>query len=260
MNNFKIMMIGDVIGRTGRKTVNRELLGLRAKYNIDIIIANGENSAGGLGINQKTYSELLNSGVDIVTLGNHLWDKKEIFEIIEEKKLVRPLNYTCEKIEGRGVGIFEENGVKFAVISLLGRVFMPRVACPFRVIEEEIKKLEQAGIKIIIIDFHAEATSEKQAMGFFVDGKVSVIAGTHTHVQTNDERILQGGTGYITDLGMTGDKDSVIGVDKNIIISRFLDQMPKRFEVSSNTPMINGIVAEIDIETGKCKSIIKINY
>ncbi|MGM0607071.1 MAG: TIGR00282 family metallophosphoesterase [Candidatus Muiribacteriota bacterium] len=257
---LRIMMIGDIIGRCGRNLLKRELLSFRFKNNIDFIIANGENSAGGLGINKKTYRQMKEAGVDIITLGNHLWDKDEIDDIIEEKDIIRPLNYPCDSIGGQGFRIFEnDDGEKFCVISLLGRVYMPKVSCPFNKIRNLVDNLIKSDIKTIIVDFHAEATSEKVAMGFFLDGKVSLIAGTHTHVQTNDDRILPNGTGYITDLGMTGDKDSVIGVDKDIIINKFLDQRPKRFNVTNNTPMLNGLISDIDIKSGQCTFIEKVN-
>ncbi|MCK9223731.1 MAG: TIGR00282 family metallophosphoesterase [Candidatus Muirbacterium halophilum] len=259
MKTLNFLCLGDVIGRTGRKLLNKELLSLRNEKKIDIIIANGENSAGGLGINEKTYNQLLNAGVDIVTLGNHLWDKKGIYDIIEEKKLIRPLNYPYKTAPGKGVRIYQNLYVDFAVISLLGRVYMPRVPSPFEHITPVLEDLKNKGIKIILIDFHAEATSEKKAMGFHVDGQVSAIFGTHTHVQTNDDYILEGGTGYITDIGMCGDRDSVIGTDKKIILQKFLDSMPKRFEVSANEPMINGIIFSINPQTGKCVKTEKIN-
>jgi len=252
------MMIGDVIGRTGRTLLHEHLMEIRAVENIDIVIANGENSAGGLGITGKTYRSMKQAGVDIITLGNHLWDKKEIYSIIENDDVIRPLNYPG-KVEGEGVRVFEETGLRFAVFSLLGRVFMPGGDCPFRSVKKEIDRLKEQGIKVILIDFHAEATSEKVAMGFYLDGSVSLIVGTHTHVQTNDARILPGGTGYITDLGMTGDRDSVIGVKTDIIIEKFLLQQPRRFKVGKKKPMINAVIAELNKETGLCRSIKKIN-
>ncbi len=251
-------MIGDVIGRTGRTLLLDHLMEIRAVENIDIVIANGENSAGGLGITSKTYRAMKQAGVDIITLGNHLWDKSDIYSIIENDDVIRPLNYPG-KVEGEGVRIFEEAGLRFAVVSLLGRVYMPRGECPFRAMDKVIENLKKDGINIIIVDFHAEATSEKIAMGFYLDSRISLIAGTHTHVQTNDSRVLSGGTGYITDIGMTGDRESVIGIDKDIIIEKFLLQQPRRFKVGNKKPMINAVIAAVDKKTGLCKSIKKIN-
>lgn len=252
---MKVLFIGDIVGKTGRNAVKALLPAVVNRYKIDLVIANGENAAGGFGITSEIVSELLGHGVHIITTGNHVWDKKEFVPRISKEGLVlRPLNYP-PGVPGYGSLVYPlRDGVKVAVINLSGRVFMQSVDCPFRVGKQEIERLGSE-TKIIIIDFHAEATSEKIAFGYYVDGKVSAVIGTHTHVQTADEKILSGGTAYITDVGMTGPSESVIGIDKDQIIDRFLTSMPMRFETAKGEGIFSAIVIEISEETGKSTAI-----
>ncbi len=257
---MNILFIGDINGKPGRKVVKNLLPDLIKNKNIDFVIANGENSAGGFGITKEKYDELLSYGIDVITTGNHIWDKKEAIELLNsETKILRPANYPSNN-PGFGFGIFESKNKKFkiGVINLIGRIFMPPANCPFltalKAVEEILNKT-----KIIIIDIHAEATSEKQALGFYLDGKISAVLGTHTHVQTADERILPLGTGFITDVGMTGPFDSVIGVEKETIIRRFLTLMPEKFEVAKTNLKLNAVLLSIDETTGKTSNIERIN-
>jgi metallophosphoesterase (TIGR00282 family) len=252
---MKALFIGDIVGKTGRNATKALLPAVVNKYKIDLVIANGENAAGGFGITDKIVSEILSYGVHIITTGNHVWDKKEFIpQISKEDRVLRPLNYP-PGVPGFGSLLYPlHNGIKAAVINISGRVFMSNIDCPFRTGKEEIERLS-AFSKIIIIDFHAEATSEKIAFGYYVDGKVSAVIGTHTHVQTADEKILPGGTAYITDVGMTGPYDSVIGIEKEQIIERFLTNMPMRFETASGEGIFSALVVEIDAETGKSTAV-----
>ncbi|MCX5749648.1 MAG: TIGR00282 family metallophosphoesterase [Candidatus Saganbacteria bacterium] len=250
----KILFIGDIIGKPGRETVKKLLPSLKEEFSADLIIANGENAAGGMGINAKKYQELIDSGIEIVTLGNHAWHNKDFTrEISECRNIVRPANYP-PGTPGNGRIIYRGIGV----INLLGRVFMKELDCPFRAVDRIIDELK-GQTKIIIVDVHGEATSEKQALGWYLDGRVSAVIGTHTHVQTADERILPNGTAYITDAGMVGPNNSVIGVDTTAIIERFLTQLPKRFEVAKEGPNVfNAVVLDIDESTGKARGIKRI--
>jgi metallophosphoesterase (TIGR00282 family) len=242
---MNILFIGDIVGRPGRNYVGANLERLVGEYEIDFIIVNGENSAGGVGITKKTYDELLGMGVDMITLGNHSWSKKEIFDFIEDaERLVRPANYP-EGTAGMGVRITEKSGKRIAVINLCGRVYMDCLECPFRVADELLKDIKDKA-DVIIVDFHGEATSEKLAMGWYLDGRVHAVLGTHTHVQTSDERVLPGGTAYITDVGMTGPRDSILGVDKDIVIKKFITGMPARFEVADGDIQLGAVVVNID--------------
>lgn len=253
-------MIGDIVGRTGRRALREVLPGLKKKLAIDFTIANGENAAGGLGITKKIFEEIIAYGVDIVTTGNHVWSKREILEFIDcEPHLLRPANYPPET-PGMGANIFETfKKVKIAVINLAGRVFLESIDCPFRKADELLCEL-QRHTKIIIIDFHAEATSEKVAMGWYLDGKVSAICGTHTHVQTADEQVLPGGTAYITDLGMTGTRQSVIGLNKEIAIQRFLTKLPQKYEATSGHYQFNAVEIDIDEKEGRALNIQRIFF
>ena len=255
---MRVLMIGDVVGRPGRHCVRDLLPRVIENYKIDFTIANGENLAAGTGFNEKTASELFSYGVDALTMGNHVWDKKEALDyILREKRIVRPINYP-PGAPGRGSAIFERKGVKIAVLNANGRVFMPALDCPFRTLREEALRLREE-TPIIIVDFHAEATSEKIAMGRYLDGHVSAVIGTHTHVQTADERVLGEGTAYITDVGMTGPLESVLGISPEIVIRKFLTQMPARFEVTGSGPtQFSAIVVEIDKDTGLANSIERI--
>ena len=249
---MKFLIIGDIVGRPGRTTLFKYLE--KRKQNYDFIIVNGENSAGGFGINVKIAKEMFNRGVDVITLGNHSWDKREIYAYInEQKNLIRPINYTKEA-PGKGYTIVEKNGVKVAVINAQCKVFMPPIACPFLAVEEVLPRIKEQ-----TDDFHGEATSEKQAMGWNLSGKVSAVYGTHTHTQTADERILPGGTGYISDIGMTGGHDGILGMNRKESIQRFKDGMPTRYSVCEENLRINGIELEVNEKTGRAVSIKRVN-
>jgi metallophosphoesterase (TIGR00282 family) len=254
----KILFIGDIIGRPGRLAVKKALPGLKELYSPDIVIANGENAAGGFGITPDLFEELMDLGVDVVTSGNHIWDRKEILALIDSTdRLLRPANYP-PGTPGAGSTLFEcHSGALVGVVNLSGRVFMDNVDCPFTVGERIVDGLRKE-TPLIVVDMHAETTSEKNAMGFFLDGRVSAIVGTHTHVQTSDERILEKGTAYITDTGMTGPMDSVIGIEKELVIKRFLTQMPLRFEVAKKNIEFQGVVITVDVEDGRASGIERI--
>ncbi len=255
---MKILVIGDVVGETGRNIIRDVLPSLKEEEGIDFVIANGENSAGGSGITSKITQELFAYGVNVITTGDHIWNRKEVLQFIDrEPKLLRPANYP-EGVPGQGsVVVSTLNNVKVGVINLVGRIFMKPLECPFRIAEEEIKKISRE-TKNIIVDIHAEATSEKIALGYFLDGKVSAVIGTHTHVQTADEKILSRGTAYITDIGMSGSSISVLGREVEPIIKRFLTGMPARFGVAKENPTLSGVIIEINSETGKATKIQRI--
>ncbi|MBI4752926.1 TIGR00282 family metallophosphoesterase [Candidatus Desantisbacteria bacterium] len=255
---MRILLIGDIIGKKGREIVSSMLPEFKQKEGIDFCIANGENLAGGFGMTPKVVQQVYTAGVDVLTGGNHIWSKKEIYQIIDtDEKILRPLNYPIG-VPGQGGRIYTVNNQQIGVISLCGRVFMDALDCPFRTVMVEVKKM-RAETPNIIVDFHAEATSEKIAMGLYLDGLVSAVIGTHTHVQTADERILPEGTAYITDTGMVGAKNSVIGVDSAAIIKRYLTSMPHQFEVTKTGPGIFcGVIMEISSDTGNALSIRRI--
>ena len=252
---MRILMIGDVIGQPGRRAVRQLVPQLREEFNIDLVIANGENTAGGFGITLDTAEELLQNGVDILTSGNHIWDQKEIIPHMGEGlPLIRPANYP----EAPGRGYLIQDGVM--VLNLMGRVFMPTLDCPFRTANQVLDEAKTEGAPpVIIVDFHAEATSEKQGLGWYLDGRVSAVLGTHTHVGTVDARILPKGTAYLTDVGMTGPINSVIGSDTNAVLDRFLTGMPQRLPVAGGPVMLNSVLMDIDPETGKALSIQRID-
>jgi len=254
---MKLLFIGDLVGRPGRAVTKSVLPGLKRKYSPDVIMANGENSAAGVGITKKVYNELIGYGIQVITMGNHIWDRKEFLPDIDScPNIIRPANYP-EGIPGVGYKVFSIAGFKFGVINLLGRIFMGCTDDPFRVADEIIKKISQE-TKIIIIDFHGEATSEKNAFAWYVDGRVSAVIGTHTHIQTADSRILPAGTSFISDAGMVGAYDAVIGVQKEQIIKRFLTSIPEHFEPEKKGPgVFNGVYAEID-DNGKTTKIERI--
>ncbi|MDK2798516.1 MAG: 2,3-cyclic-nucleotide 2-phosphodiesterase [Clostridiales bacterium] len=256
-NCLKILAVGDIVGKPGCTMIRNFLHKVKKDLEVDLCIANGENAAVGNGMTRSIAYELFEQGIDVITMGNHLWNKKEIFSLFkEEKAIIRPANYP-PGTPGRGSIILDVNDKKVAVLNISGRIFMENLDCPFRVIEKELKVI--AGItNVIIVDFHAEATSEKLAMGWYLDGKVSAIFGTHTHVQTADERILPKGTGYITDIGMTGPYDSILGVKKEIIINRFITHLPEKFQIADGPSQFNGIVFEIDELTGKTTNVNRI--
>ncbi|MFD1707666.1 TIGR00282 family metallophosphoesterase [Siminovitchia sediminis] len=252
-----ILFVGDVVGSMGREMIKEYLPKLKAFYKPHITIVNGENSAGGRGITESIYKQLLEAGANAVTLGNHSWDNKGIFDFIDQAKyLTRPANFP--DAPGTGMVFLKINDLEAAVINLQGRTFMPPLDCPFKKAEELIK-LAKARTNIIFVDFHAEATSEKQAMGWFLDGQVTAVVGTHTHVQTADERILPGGTAYLTDVGMTGPYDGILGMEKDPVLYRFRTSMPSRFEVpKTGRKQLSACYMQVSRETGKAKSIERI--
>jgi metallophosphoesterase (TIGR00282 family) len=251
---LNILFIGDVVGKPGRLILKKKLKQIIKDNNIDIIIVNAENAAGGNGLTRNVADELFEAGADFLTMGNHVWDKKEILDFIEEeRRLIRPANYPAA-CPGRGSEVISIKGYTLGVINVSGRIFLDPLDCPFTIVNNHIKTIiEQT--KCIVVDVHAEATSEKLALGWYLDGLVSAVVGTHTHVQTADERLLPKGTAYITDVGMTGPLNSILGVDKDIIINKFLTQMPKRFEVAKGPVQINAVIINIDETTGKAVSI-----
>ncbi len=255
----KILFIGDIVGKPGRTAVRERLPALLQEENIDLVLANGENAAGGFGVTPKIVQELINSKINLLTSGNHIWDKKDILGFMDNQNvLLRPSNYP-NGVPGRGSTIIEtKGGIPVGVVNVSGRVFMDELECPFRSALKETEKL-RAATRIVVVDFHAEATSEKKALGWFLDGKVSAIVGTHTHVQTADERILPQGTAYITDVGMTGSMDSVIGIDKSIAIERFLTGLPKKFETATNDMALQGVFITVDETTGRATAIERVN-
>ncbi len=253
---IKILFVGDIVGKTGRTAFKELLPNLVDRYKIDSVLVNGENAAGGFGITEKIAEEIFSCGVPIITTGNHIWDKKETIPYIaKENRILRPANYP-DGVPGCGSIVYTTSkGIKIGALNLSGRVFMSNlINCPFRVGEKEIQELSKI-TKIIIVDMHAEATSEKIAFGYYVDGKVSAVVGTHTHVQTADEKILPGGTAYITDVGMTGPFDSVIGIEKEQIIERFLLNMPMKFETGKGEAIFSAVIIEINTATGKASGI-----
>lgn len=252
---MKVLFIGDIVGTVGRLAVKALLPTLVARFKIDFVIANGENSAGGFGITEKVATEIFSYGVHVITSGNHIWDKKDsIPYLAKENRILRPINYP-PGVPGYGSIVYTlPYGIKVAVINISGRVFMSPIDCPFRIGIAEIERLKDE-TRCIIVDFHAEATSEKIAFGYFADGKVSAVIGSHTHVQTADEKILPGGTAYITDAGMTGPSVSVIGIEKEQIIERFLLQMPMKFETAKGSGIFSGVLVETDVTTGRSTAI-----
>ncbi|HEX4994683.1 MAG TPA: TIGR00282 family metallophosphoesterase [Methylomirabilota bacterium] len=249
-----VICVGDVFGEPGRRAVQMLLPKLKKQHEADLAVVNVENSASGFGVTPLIARTFLEQGVDVMTSGNHIWDKKEIIEYIgKENLLLRPANYP-PGTPGAGSITVKAGPHKVAVLNLMGRVFLPQLDCPFRKADEELERL-RAETPIIVVDMHAEATSESQAMGWHLDGRVSVVVGTHRHVQTADERLLPKGTAYITDLGLTGPTDSVIGVEPELALARFLSGMPNRFEPAKGPAMLQGAVIRIDPETGRGLSI-----
>lgn len=254
---MNILIIGDICGRPGRHTTARLLPELKERHSVDFVIANGENSAGGVGITASVLNELLSMGIDLVTTGNHVWDKKEIFSFIDsEERLIRPANYP-PGTPGKGYQIVRKAGKLIGIINLAGRVFMPPVDCPFRQADDILNKIHES-CDIIIVDFHAETTSEKIALGWYLDGRVSCVVGTHTHVQTADERILPRGTAYISDLGMVGPMNSVLGVEKDAVVKKFLTGLPARFTVAGGPTQFCAVLVKIDENTNMPIAITRI--
>ena len=256
---MKILAIGDLVGEAGVRELKHKLPLIKEQQNIDFIIVNGENSAGGMGITEKNFNDILSFGTDVITMGNHTWAKRDIFKFIDHPQIIRPANYP-KGVVGKGFGIYEaKNGKKIAVINLIGRVDINILSeNPFLMAKEIIEQLKNK-VDIIIVDFHAEATAEKIAMVNYLDGDITALFGTHTHVQTADERILPNGTGYITDLGMTGPKNSVIGMEVNASIKRFETTLPERYKIAEGDCILNGCIFDIDDETCKVKNITRIN-
>jgi metallophosphoesterase (TIGR00282 family) len=249
-----ILAIGDIVGKPGRQAIHALVPDLRQEYGIDLVIANGENAAGGFGLTIGTAQELLDDGVDVITSGNHIWAQKEIIAYLDEDvPILRPLNYP-PGVPGRGYLL--KNGA--LVVNLMGRTFMNSYDCPFRAMDALLAELSSKA-KVIIVDFHAEATSEKVAMGRYLDGRVSAVLGTHTHVGTIDARILPGGTAYVTDIGMTGPDDSIIGDDAEAVIQRFLTMLPHRLAVGKGKPIFNAIMVGLDEKSGRATSIERIS-
>ena len=255
---MKILAVGDIVGESGVRKLKELLPNIKKEENIDFVITNGENSAGGMGITEKNLKDILDAGTDVITMGNHTWGKKEIFKFINHPKLLRPANYP-KGIPGKGMGIYETNGKKIAVINLIGRVDINILTeNPFLLAKDMIEQIKNK-VDMIFIDFHAEATAEKIAMARYLDGTITALFGTHTHVQTADEQILPNGTGYITDLGMTGPKNSVIGMDIQASIKRFETTLPEKYKLAEGNCILNAVIFDIDENTNKVKLIKRIN-
>jgi metallophosphoesterase (TIGR00282 family) len=251
---LKVLFVGDIVGKPGRSILAEELSHIKEEHEIDTVIVNGENAAGGRGITAAIAEELFSYGIDAITMGNHTWDQKELVSYIDkEPRIIRPLNYP-PGTPGQGSYIYECKNIPIGVMNLSGRVYLDALDCPFRAAEKEIERLKRE-TNIILVDFHGEATSEKQAMAWFLDGKVTAVLGTHTHVQTNDARILPMGTAMIADVGMTGPRDSILGRDVKSVVERFLTHMPTRFGVAEGVRQLNAVILDIDHKTGNCLSI-----
>jgi metallophosphoesterase (TIGR00282 family) len=255
----KLLFIADIVGQPGRRAVKELVSGLRRQHQLDVVIANGENSAGGSGITVNTAAEIFSSGVDVITSGDHLWDQKEVMELLaNEPRFVRPLNYP-PGTPGKGSFVYERDGMpKIAIMNIQGRTFMPPLENPFLAALAEVKRLQQV-TRTIFVDFHAEATSEKVALARMLDGEVSAVVGTHTHVQTADEQIFPGGTAFLCDAGFTGPHESVIGREIEPIVQRFLSGMPQRFEVARERVKLQGALVEIDELTGRSTRIQRVS-
>ncbi|WP_379967428.1 TIGR00282 family metallophosphoesterase [Ectobacillus sp. sgz5001026] len=254
---MRILFVGDVVGSQGRKMIEEYVPKLKKKYTPTLTIINGENAASGKGITEKIYRGFLESGAQAVTLGNHTWDNRDIFEFIDSAKyLVRPGNFP-EGNPGKGMIFVNCNGVEVAIINLQGRTFLPAIDCPFKKVDEYIAEAKKR-TNVIFIDFHAEATSEKQAIGWYVDGRATAVVGTHTHVQTADNRILPEGTAYISDVGMTGPYDGILGMDREVVLKKFLTGLPVRFEVASGRTQLSAVLIDVNPHTGKAEKIERI--
>jgi metallophosphoesterase (TIGR00282 family) len=256
----RILMIGDIIGKPGRVAVERELPGLRDERGIDFVTANGENLAGGMGLTESLANALFDAGVDVITSGNHIWDKREIYPFLDaSERVLRPMNYGTHDVPGRGWGVYHAmDGNELAVINLQGRTYMQPIDNPFTDTDRLLDEASEPLPPIRIVDFHCEITSEKNALGLYLDGRVSVVVGTHTHVVTGDERILPGGTAYQTDLGMTGPLWSVIGFDPKTVLPRFINALPTRFEVGEGPVVLNACQVDVDPATGRALAIERI--
>ena len=256
---MRVLAVGDIVGKTGLNKLKEVLPKIISENKIDFVIVNGENAADGMGLTEKMYRDMLELNVDVVTMGNHTWGKKEIFKFIEDKQIIRPANYPSNN-PGKGYRIFECNNKKIAVINLIGRVTMGVLSeNPFIIAKEIVNEIKNT-VDIIIIDFHAEATAEKIALARYLDGDITILFGTHTHVQTADEDILPKGTAYITDIGMTGPKNSVIGMDIKASIKRFETSLPEKYKLAEGSGKLNSVMFEVDDNTNKVKEIKRINY
>jgi metallophosphoesterase (TIGR00282 family) len=257
---MRVLFIGDIVGGPGRHLVEERLADIVAQERIDLTVADADNVAGGFGIIPRLAEELLACGIEVLCGGNHIWDRREILDYLpHQPRLLRPANFP-DGAPGTGLFVGETGqGQPFAVLHVQGRTFMPAIDCPFRTADRELSRVPTS-VKVILVDAHAEATSEKQALGWYLDGRVSAVIGTHTHVATADDRILPGGTAFITDVGMTGPHDSVIGMDKRAVLDRFLNGLPTRFEVASGNLAMNAVRIEIDAQSGRAESIERAIY
>ncbi len=257
---LRVLMIGDVIGKPGRVAVEQRLAGLRDEREINLVTANGENMAGGMGLTPSTAAALFDAGVDVITSGNHIWDKREIYpELDRNERILRPINYGEQGVPGRGWGVFHANdGTEIAVINAQGRTYMAQIENPFTMMDELLEGGAQELPPARVVDFHCELTSEKNAFGIYLDGRVSGVCGTHTHVATADERVLPKGTAYVSDIGMTGPLNSVIGFEPATVLPRFINALPTRFEVGSGPILFNAIQIDIDPATGRATAIERI--
>ena len=254
---MNILAVGDIVGNCGINKLNLDLQGIKNKYNIDFCIVNAENAAEGMGITIKNFKDIISAGADCITMGNHTWGKKEVFQIIDEPQLLRPLNYP-EGVCGKGYNIYNCKNKKIAVINAMGRAEINvQTENPFLQVKKLVDEIKTQ-VDLIFLDFHAEATAEKQAMGYFLDGEITAIFGTHTHVQTADEKILEKGTAYITDIGMTGPKNSILGMDIGAALKRFLTALPEKYKTATGEAILNGCVFEIDDNTNKVIKIYRI--
>jgi metallophosphoesterase (TIGR00282 family) len=257
---MKLLFIGDIVARPGRELVRRGVRTLVRRHAIDLVVGNIENAAGGAGITREILDEVLKAGIDVLTSGNHIWDKREVLEFIDNTpRLLRPANYPA-RTPGAGSYVWQgPAGTLVGVINVMGRVFLANIDDPFAIVTQQIERVRAAGARVILVDFHAEATSEKLAFGWFLDGRVTAVVGTHTHVQTADERVLPQGTAYITDVGMTGAHDGVIGMDRESVIARFTTGLPARFEPATGDPRLNAVVIEANPESGRAVSIERVS-
>lgn len=257
---MKLLFIGDIVARPGRELVRRGVRTLVRRHAIDLVVGNVENAAGGAGITREILDEVLKAGIDVLTSGNHIWDKREVLEFIDNTpRLLRPANYPA-RTPGAGSYVWQgPAGTLVGVINVMGRVFLANIDDPFAIVTQQIERVRAAGAHVILVDFHAEATSEKLAFGWFLDGRVTAVVGTHTHVQTADERVLPQGTAYITDVGMTGAHDGVIGMDRESVLARFTTGLPARFEPATGDPRLNAVLIEANPESGRAVSIERVS-
>lgn len=252
---MRILFLGDIVGRPGRKAVCNRLPQLRSEYCLDLVLANAENASGGIGLNRKNAMQLHRAGLEVLTSGNHIWRYKEILPFLEETDwLLRPANYP-PRVPGRGYTVLESDGTRVAVLNMQGRVFMEPLDCPFRAADAVLQEMQEQNPDVILVDFHAEATSEKQALRHYLEGRVTALLGTHTHVQTGDACVGDKGTAYITDLGMCGPRDSVIGMDPDPVVQGFKMQTPQRWSVAGGETVLDGALLDIDTQSGRCEAI-----